>query len=82
MPQYQVTSKGFFDGRLYDPNGKRTVLKVDKPFADKDIPSWVEPLQEEAPKAKSRARAKANVPTAPKDPDFTTSDPSSGVETL
>jgi len=24
MPSYKVKEKGFFDGRLYDPEGKRT----------------------------------------------------------
>lgn len=41
MPQYRVTAPGFYDGKLYDPNGKRRVLTVAKAFTKKDLPSWL-----------------------------------------
>lgn len=45
MPQYRVKQgeKGFFNGRLYDSNGKRPVLTTDEPLDP--IPSWVEPIK-------------------------------------
>lgn len=48
MPSYKVIAKGF-DGRVYDPNGKRNVLHRDTPFPKKDgkeqVPSWLEPME-------------------------------------
>lgn len=80
MPQYQVVSKGFFGGKLYDPSGKRPVLSVDKPFTDKTIPSWVKPIKEAVPvKAKAKPRAKASTP---KDEPSFMADESKSVETL
>lgn len=39
MPSYKVIRLGFFDGRLYDPEGKRTVLHVEKELSP--VPSWL-----------------------------------------
>lgn len=51
MPSYKVISKGFFDGRMYDPDGKRRVLHTEKPFPSKDkkeqVPSWLEAIKSE-----------------------------------
>ena len=48
MPSYKVIAKGF-DGRVYDPNGKRNVLHRDEPFPSKNgkeqVPSWLEPME-------------------------------------
>ena len=86
MPQYQVVKKAFFGGKLYDPSGKRPVLTVDKPFTEKNIPSWVKPIKEAAPvkaKAKAKPRAKAKATATPKDePSFMDGDASKSVETL
>ena len=79
MPQYRVVKKAFFGGKLYDPAGKRKVLTVDKPFTEKEIPSWVEPIKEVA-KAKSRAKPKT-APAVKEDPSFM-ADESASVETL
>lgn len=57
MPSYRVKEKGFFDGRIYDPNGKRPVLVVDKPFTKKNMPSWVEPIKETTTQSKARQTA-------------------------
>lgn len=48
MPTYKVKKdqKGFFDGQLYDANGKRPHLTVAEAFKDAELPSWVEPLEE------------------------------------
>ena len=79
MPQYQVIDKGFFGGKLYDPAGKRRTLTVDKPFSDKDIPSWVKPIKAAPKPIKAAPKAKA----APKDePSFMENDASNSVETL
>lgn len=58
MPSYKVLQQGFFNGRLYDPKGKRPVLHTEEPFPFKvdkdgkktkveDVPSWVERMKEE-----------------------------------
>jgi hypothetical protein len=39
MPSYRVIRLGFFDGRLYDPEGKRTLLHVEKELTQ--VPSWL-----------------------------------------
>ena len=40
MPRYKVKKPGFFQGRLYGPNGKRSTIVTDKPLDP--VPSWVE----------------------------------------
>lgn len=47
MPSYRVLNKGFFHGRIYDPDGKRPILDVNKPFTKKTMPSWVELIEDE-----------------------------------
>ena len=51
MPSYKVIEKGFYGGRIYDPNGKRNVLHTDKPFPKKNnkeqIPSWLKLIKQE-----------------------------------
>ena len=55
MPQYKVIAAGFYDGHLYDPEGKRTVLQVDKPFTKKNkMPSWVTDMPKETAAAKKK----------------------------
>ena len=64
MPQYKVIEKGFFDGKLYDPQGKRSVLSTDKPFTKKNpMPSWLTDMPKESPvlKAKREAYEKAQA---------------------
>lgn len=62
MPSYKVIAKGF-DGRVYDPNGKRNVLHRDEPFPKKNgkeqVPSWLEPMEP----AKAAEPAKTDGPT-------------------
>lgn len=49
MYSYKVKEKGFFNGKIYDPNGKRPVLHRDEPFPKKNgkeqVPSWLEPVK-------------------------------------
>ncbi len=54
MPRYKVIAPGFFDGRLYHPDGKRPVLDTAKPFPKKKMPSWLTlmPAESEAVKEK------------------------------
>jgi hypothetical protein len=53
MPRYRVIAKGFMNGRMYDPNGKRKILYTDKSFPRKGskkveaVPSWLERMEEE-----------------------------------
>lgn len=64
MPRYKVTARGFYDGKLYDPLGKRPVLDTDKPFTKKNpMPSWVTEMPKEsaALKAKREAAEKAQA---------------------
>ena len=43
MPKYLVKEKGFYNGRIYDPFGKRTILDTSEAF--KKCPSWLEPIK-------------------------------------
>lgn len=54
MPIYKVKSRGFFGGKVYDPEGKRRTLSTDKPFPAKKFPQWLEPLKEETAAQKKK----------------------------
>jgi len=61
MPKYKVIKKGFYAGKLFDPNGKRPFLHTDRPL--KPVPVWLEPEKEETPTEKKKrlaAEKKAN----------------------
>lgn len=71
MPSYNVKSKGFFDGKMYDPEGKRRVLHTEKPFPSKDkkeqVPAWLEAIKgETAAQAKARKAAETKAANAAK----------------
>ena len=66
MPSYRVKEKGFFDGKMFDPEGKRPILTVDKPFTKKNMPSWVEPIKETAAQSKARQAAEKKATAAAK----------------
>lgn len=71
MPSYKVKSKGFFDGKIYDPDGKRTMLHTEKPFPKKNnkeqVPSWLEAIKSETPaQAKARKAAETKAANAAK----------------
>lgn len=58
MPSYKVTKPRFFDGKLYEPNGRRSVITVEKKF-DK-VPAGLELIAgETATQARSRQAAAA-----------------------
>ena len=59
MPSYNVIAKGFYGGKTYDPQGKRRVLDVDKPFNKATMPSWVEPIKEVSPSQPSASGVSA-----------------------
>lgn len=63
MHSYKVKEKGFFNGKIYDPNGKRPVLHRDEPFPKKNgkeqVPSWLEPIKAE----KAATASNSNGPT-------------------
>ena len=66
MPSYKVKNKGFHGGKIYDPEGKRTVLHTEKPFPAKNkveqVPSWLERFKEEtAAQAKARKGAETKA---------------------
>lgn len=71
MPQYKVIDKGYFNDRLYDPEGKRKTLHTDKPF--KTVPSWLKAIKPEtAAERKKRLaleakQAKADIEKAEQD---------------
>ena len=48
MPAYRVLERGFFEGKMYDPRGKRDTMHRDEPFATGEMPSWVKPITEAA----------------------------------
>lgn len=98
MPKYQVTGKGFYEGKVYDPIGKRRVLNTDKPL--KPVPSWLKLIKQKAETAaekkkrlaaekKTEAEAKEKAEQDQKDIDDASflgegenSDTSGNVETL
>jgi hypothetical protein len=96
MIGYPVLERGFFGGKLYEPQGKRKVLYVDKPFKKDEKPIWVgEAIQSnvaaDKPKAKRKPKAKqaiddsAATDTVTSDdnvPDFIGDDDAGSVETL
>ena len=58
MPSYKVLESGFYNSRLYSPEGKRRILHTDKPFPfkkNKDgkntkvehVPSWLKRIRDE-----------------------------------
>ncbi len=58
MPQYKVIAPGFYDGKMYAPEGKRRVLHTDMPFNKKNpMPSWVEEMKSETAAAKKKREA-------------------------
>lgn len=61
MPTYKVLHKGFFDGKTFDPNGKRRTLVTDKPFPSKDrkeqVPSWLKRISGETAAQKKKREA-------------------------
>ena len=66
MPQYKVKDgqKGFFDGKLYDSNGKRPILVTDKPL--KPVPSWLLPIRKRSAVAAEQARVESELEEADK----------------
>lgn len=75
MPKYRVLKPGFFGGRLYDPQGKRSVLHTDKPFPKDDdgeeqIPSWLALMTAPVVAEKNPEEILANsTPVAPGSPE-------------
>lgn len=55
MPKYQVIAPGFWEGVLYNPEGKRRMLHADKPI--KPIPSWLKELKPETAAEKKKRLA-------------------------
>lgn len=64
MPRYSLKEKGFFHGRLYDPEGKRKILDVDKPFPKGKKPSWVGDVVKESAAAKKNREAQETARAA------------------
>lgn len=58
MPRYKVKSPGFYNGKLYDPEGKRPVLETDKPFTRKNpMPKWLGDMPKESAELKAKREA-------------------------
>lgn len=74
MPRYIVKEKGFFNGMLYDPQGKRPFLYTDAPFpkgkdGKEKVPAWLERMEDEsseAAKGRKAAETKAAKAAAKK----------------
>lgn len=74
---YKVIARGFYGGKLYDPDGKRPVLDVPKSFKKGELPSWLA----EMPKVASRKAEAKKIDSPPSfiDP---VEDDESGLEVL
>jgi len=61
MPTYKVIAPGFYDGKLYDPEGKRKTLTTDKPFTKKKgknpLPSWLTEMPKESEAVRKKREA-------------------------
>ena len=57
MPQYKVIATGFYGGKLYSPEGKRSVLHTDKPFPKKKLPSWLAEMPTETDAVRKKREA-------------------------
>jgi len=71
MRKYEVLRKGFYDGKAYDPDGKRRVLYTEGPFPMKNkkeqVPSWLKAAVAETPaQAKARKSAEGRSTAAAK----------------
>lgn len=66
MPQYKVIKPGFYNGKMYDPDGKRPVLVTDKPFPKDKTPSWVLPMKGRSQSAAEKEAAENEVAEAKK----------------
>jgi hypothetical protein len=68
MPQYDVKpgKKGFYNGTLYEHNGKRPILVTDEPIPEDKIPSWVTPRMVESVAAATQAGVKQKIVQAHK----------------
>lgn len=63
MPKYKVLEKGFYNGQIYSPNGKRSFLYTDEPL--KTVPSWLEVVKPEtAAQKKKRIAAEKKIADA------------------
>lgn len=73
MPKYKVLRRGFFNDRLYDPEGKRKVLHTEHSFPNKpkskkeDLPAWLERIEDETiAQARTRKASEKNKAKAAK----------------
>ena len=58
MPRYKVIAPGFANGKMYKPNGKRSVLHTDEPFNKKNpMPSWLAEMPKESAGARKKREA-------------------------
>lgn len=46
MPNYEVLEPGFYNGKLYDPSGKRRIVTTDKPL--NPVPKWLKAVKVKA----------------------------------
>ena len=93
MALYQVIAEGFYEGKLFQPNGKRNKLYREKAF--KQCPSWLKPIKEMTAAEKKAEAAAAKKAAEQQEKDaaekktevdsvtfIDTPDASSKVETL
>ncbi len=58
MPRYKVIAPGFADGKMYKPDGKRSVYETAKPFTKKNpIPSWLAEMPKESEAVRKKREA-------------------------
>lgn len=58
MPRYKVIAPGFYEKRLYSPEGKRKFLDTPKPFTKKNpMPSWLAEMPKESAAVKKKREA-------------------------
>lgn len=63
MPTYKAKSKGFYNGKVYDPNGKRPKLRTEKPL--KKVPSWLEQVEDAKPAKDTKPKSEGSEGLSP-----------------
>lgn len=67
MPSYKVTQPRFHEGKLYHPEGKRSVIRRSKPYPNGKVPEGLVLIKETAAQArKASVKAKAETKASEK----------------
>ena len=81
MPKYRVLEAGFYADIYRTPGGRHDPVVTAKPIAKKDLPSWLEPIEETRTKPAAKKAAAKKAEKTEQALDFI-GEENDGVETL